>query len=98
MEAFTSSANGKYMYMYHVFVTIFVMLSSLDLTELPIELLRIVLSFLGVTDLCRASRVSRSWHFVVSSLDIVSWRKHFLSSINWRHPNWPLYDVYKFTV
>lgn len=56
---------------------------------LPLELWRLVLSYLSVADLCRCSQVCKEWRELVKSLDSTRWKTLFLAAKKWRHPNWP---------
>lgn len=56
---------------------------------MPLELWRLVLSYLSVADLCRCSQVCKEWRELVKSLDSTRWKSLFLAAKKWRHPNWP---------
>ena len=61
-------------------------------TTLPLELWRVVLSYLSTRDLCRCSQTCKDWNELVISLDSTRWRELFLqqrSAKRWKHPNWP---------
>lgn len=61
-------------------------------TSLPLELWRVVLSYLSVRDLCRCSQTCKDWNELVLSLDSTRWKELFLqqkSAKRWKHPNWP---------
>ena len=57
--------------------------------ELPLELWRVVFSYLPVTQLCHCCQVSKAWNQIVCSLDSTVWKHHFLKVKEWRHPHWP---------
>ena len=59
------------------------------LVGLPLELWRLVFSYLPVADLCRSAQVCRSWDNLVASLDNTTWKTHFLHNHEWKHPDWP---------
>ena len=59
--------------------------------NLPLELWRLVLSYLGVLDLCRCAQVCKEWRELVKSLDSTRWKELFLATKKWKHPNWPNY-------
>lgn len=56
---------------------------------LPLELWRVVLSYLSVVDLCRCAQVCKEWRELVKSLDSTRWKALFLTAEKWKHPNWP---------
>jgi F-box protein 10 len=56
---------------------------------LPQELWRIVISYLPVASLCVCSQVCKSWHNLVDSLDNTTWKRYFMMSREWKHPQWP---------
>lgn len=56
---------------------------------LSVELWRLVLAYLPLTDLGRCCLVCRSWRELVLSLDGTRWRQLCLNLREWRHPNWP---------
>ena len=65
---------------------------SASSSTLPLELWRVVLSYLSTRDLCRCSQTCRDWNELVNSLDSTRWRDLFLqqkSAKRWKHPNWP---------
>ena len=59
---------------------------------LPLELWRVVFSYLPVRELCRCAQVCHEWSHLVASLDTTIWKRHFLRSPEWRHPLWPKDD------
>lgn len=59
--------------------------------SLPLELWRLILSYLSVLDLCRCAQVCQEWRALVKSLDSTRWKELFLASKKWKHPNWPNY-------
>ncbi|CAH1773627.1 unnamed protein product [Owenia fusiformis] len=58
--------------------------------RLPLELMRVVLSYLNVTDLCRCACVCNSWNELVKSLDKTTWKFWYKRNLEWRLPLWPM--------
>uniref|UniRef100_A0A7M4EZG7 F-box protein 10 n=1 Tax=Crocodylus porosus TaxID=8502 RepID=A0A7M4EZG7_CROPO len=61
----------------------------MDISGLPVELWRLILSYLHLPDLGRCSMVCRAWYELILSLDNTRWRQLCLGCIECRHPNWP---------
>uniref|UniRef100_A0A8D0L6I4 F-box protein 10 n=1 Tax=Sphenodon punctatus TaxID=8508 RepID=A0A8D0L6I4_SPHPU len=61
----------------------------MEISGLPVELWRLILSYLRLPDLGRCSLVCRAWHELILSLDNTRWRQLCLGCIECRHPNWP---------
>ncbi|NWH59853.1 FBX10 protein, partial [Geococcyx californianus] len=61
----------------------------MDLGRLPVELWRLILSYLHLPDLGRCSLVCRAWYELILSLDRTRWRQLCLGCLEHRHPNWP---------
>ncbi|XP_025057207.1 F-box only protein 10 isoform X3 [Alligator sinensis] len=66
-----------------------VWLVTMDISGLPVELWRLILSYLHLPDLGRCSMVCRAWYELILSLDNTRWRQLCLGCIECRHPNWP---------
>uniref|UniRef100_S4REZ0 F-box domain-containing protein n=1 Tax=Petromyzon marinus TaxID=7757 RepID=S4REZ0_PETMA len=64
----------------------------MEVGRLPLELWRLILSYLQLPELGRCSSVSRTWRELVVSLDKTRWRQLYLGSPHAcrRPPNWPL--------
>ena len=60
--------------------------------ELPLELWRVVFSYLPVKELCHCCQVTKAWNQIVSSLDNTVWKRHFLQVQEWKHPHWPRFQ------
>eukprot|EP00794_Sanderia_malayensis_P012332 gene12332-13605_t len=61
-------------------------------TNIPLELWRVVFSYLSIQDLCRCCQICKDWNELVQSLDSTRWKELFLqqkSAKRWKHPNWP---------
>lgn len=59
---------------------------------LPLEIWRVVFSYLKARDLCCCSQVCKDWNELVNSLDATRWKFLYLQqkkSKRWKHPNWP---------
>ena len=66
--------------------------SSRSFAGVPLELWRVVLSYLSVVDLARCCRVCKDWKELIQSLDSTRWKELFLQcehTKRWKHPNWP---------
>ncbi|KAM9137622.1 F-box only protein 10 isoform 2-T2 [Pangshura tecta] len=61
----------------------------MEISGLPVELWRLILSYLRLPDLGRCSLVCRAWYELILSLDNTRWRQLCLGCIECRHPNWP---------
>ncbi|XP_044295519.1 F-box only protein 10 [Varanus komodoensis] len=61
----------------------------MEISGLPLELWRLILSYLRLPDLGRCSLVCRAWYELILSLDNTRWRQLCLGCIECRHPNWP---------
>uniref|UniRef100_A0A663FI85 F-box protein 10 n=2 Tax=Aquila chrysaetos chrysaetos TaxID=223781 RepID=A0A663FI85_AQUCH len=61
----------------------------MEVSGLPAELWRLILSYLRLPDLGRCSSVCRTWYELVLSLDKTRWRQLCLGCLEHRHPNWP---------
>ncbi|KAM3847006.1 F-box only protein 10 [Vipera latastei] len=61
----------------------------MEVSGLPLELWRLILSYLRLPDLGRCSLVCRAWYELILSLDNTRWRQLCLGCIECRHPNWP---------
>uniref|UniRef100_A0A8C0BKF5 F-box protein 10 n=1 Tax=Buteo japonicus TaxID=224669 RepID=A0A8C0BKF5_9AVES len=61
----------------------------MEVSGLPAELWRLILSYLRLPDLGRCSLVCRTWYELVLSLDKTRWRQLCLGCLEHRHPNWP---------
>ena len=59
-------------------------------SPVPEEIWRLVFAHLSPVSLCRCAQVCKSWTSLVQSLDITTWRSHYLQSSEWQHPWWPL--------
>ncbi|KAM8843313.1 F-box only protein 10 isoform 1-T1 [Synchiropus picturatus] len=62
---------------------------AMEVGCLPVELWRVILSYLPLPDLGRCCQVCRSWRELVLSLDNTRWRQLCLRCPECRHPNWP---------
>nr|XP_005309251.2 F-box only protein 10 isoform X2 [Chrysemys picta bellii] len=62
---------------------------TMEISGLPVELWRLILSYLRLPDLGRCSLVCRAWYELILSLDNTRWRQLCLGCIECRHPNWP---------
>ncbi|KAF7241211.1 F-box only protein 10, partial [Varanus komodoensis] len=62
---------------------------AMEISGLPLELWRLILSYLRLPDLGRCSLVCRAWYELILSLDNTRWRQLCLGCIECRHPNWP---------
>ncbi|XP_043403195.1 F-box only protein 10 isoform X4 [Chelonia mydas] len=62
---------------------------TMEVSGLPVELWRLILSYLRLPDLGRCSLVCRAWCELILSLDNTRWRQLCLGCIECRHPNWP---------
>ncbi len=61
-------------------------------SNFPLELWRVVFSYLSIKDLCRCSQTCKDWNELVQSLDSTRWKELFLQqkfAKRWKHPNWP---------
>ena len=59
---------------------------------LPLEIWRVVFSYLRAKDLCFCSQVCKDWLSLVNSLDATRWKQLYLEqkrTKRWKHPNWP---------
>lgn len=61
----------------------------MEVSGLPVELWRLILSYLHLPDLGRCSLVCRTWNELILSLDKTRWRQLCLGCLEHRHPNWP---------
>ncbi|XP_061106815.1 F-box only protein 10-like [Conger conger] len=61
----------------------------MEVSSLPLEPWRVILSYLPLPDLGRCSRVCWALRDLILSLDKTCWRQLCLSCPEWRHPNWP---------
>ncbi|XP_054843097.1 F-box only protein 10 [Eublepharis macularius] len=61
----------------------------MEISGLPLELWRLILSYMRLPDLGRCSLVCRAWYELILSLDNTRWRQLCLGCIECRHPNWP---------
>lgn len=61
----------------------------MDISGLPLELWRLILSYMRLPDLGRCSLVCRAWYELILSLDNTRWRQLCLGCVECRHPNWP---------
>ncbi|XP_028832670.1 F-box only protein 10 isoform X2 [Denticeps clupeoides] len=61
----------------------------MEVGSLPVELWRLILAYLPLTDLGRCCQVCRAWRELVLSLDATRWRQLCLECRECRHPNWP---------
>ncbi|KAJ6652910.1 hypothetical protein lerEdw1_010522 [Lerista edwardsae] len=61
----------------------------MEISGLPLELWRLILSYLCLPDLGRCSLVCRAWYELILSLDNTRWRQLCLGWVECRHPNWP---------
>ena len=58
----------------------------------PVEVWRIIFSYLGACDLCHCATVSKEWNLLVDSIDSTRWRELYLQHVKhkrWKHPFWP---------
>ena len=59
---------------------------------LPLELWRIVLSYLTAKDLCNSAQVCKDWMHIETSLDSTRWKALYFRNKpwkHWKHPSWP---------
>lgn len=59
---------------------------------LPLEIWRLVFTFLSAKDLCYCSQVCKDWKALVNSLDTTRWKQLYLQqerTKQWKHPSWP---------
>ncbi|XP_074850614.1 F-box only protein 10 isoform X2 [Carettochelys insculpta] len=61
----------------------------MEISGLPVELWRLILSYLHLPDLGRCSLVCKAWYELILSLDNTRWRQLCLGCTECRHPNWP---------
>ncbi|XP_041082160.1 F-box only protein 10 isoform X1 [Polyodon spathula] len=61
----------------------------MEISSLPLELWRLILAYLPLSDLGRCSLVCRAWCELILSLDKTRWRQLCLDSMECKHPNWP---------
>ncbi|XP_075787353.1 F-box only protein 10 isoform X1 [Pelodiscus sinensis] len=62
---------------------------TMEISGLPVELWRLILSYLRLPDLGRCSLVCKAWYELILSLDNTRWRQLCLGCTECRHPNWP---------
>nr|XP_020647003.1 F-box only protein 10 [Pogona vitticeps]XP_020647004.1 F-box only protein 10 [Pogona vitticeps] len=62
---------------------------TMEISGIPLELWRLILSYLRLPDLGRCSLVCRAWYELILSLDNTRWRQLCLGCVECRHPNWP---------
>ncbi|KAG9342458.1 hypothetical protein JZ751_016460 [Albula glossodonta] len=62
---------------------------AMEVGSLPVELWRLILAYLPLPDLGRASLVCQAWRELIISLDKTRWRQLCLGCPECRHPNWP---------
>lgn len=58
----------------------------------PVEIWRVIFSYLGACDLCHCAIVSKEWNTLVDSIDSTHWKKLYLQTLKhkrWKHPFWP---------
>ncbi len=66
--------------------------TSEKVASFPLELWRVVFSYLSIQDLCRCCQTCKDWNELVQSLDSTRWKELFLQqkfAKRWKHPNWP---------
>ena len=61
----------------------------MEVATLPMELWRVILSYLPLPDLGRCCLVCHAWRELVLSLDNTRWKQLCLGCPECRHPNWP---------
>ncbi|XP_068178488.1 F-box only protein 10 isoform X2 [Antennarius striatus] len=61
----------------------------MEVGSLPVELWRVILAYLPLSDLGRCCQVCHAWRELILSLDNTRWRQLCLGCPECRHPNWP---------